>query len=115
MEAAHIVPVAHFTNKVNEWRTAYLPYCFDQSNGGYDIRNGLLLCPNHHKMFDQWKVTIVCHEDRYWDGAVDPVLNTVIRGYNELLFGNDPSWRPHAKFLEYHNTMYDFFDFIDCY
>lgn len=71
-----------------------------KDNGSDDPRNGLVLCRNHHRAFDQLLYTIDADTHEFiWlhsDGA------RTLQATKSKLVGN----KPHADVLKWHNTLF---------
>lgn len=64
-EAAHILPITFMRapGGMEVFQRDYLEHCLDRSEGINDIRNGLLLRNDLHRMFDNFLFTIILGED----------------------------------------------------
>lgn len=76
------------------------------SEGPSDVRNGLVLCSLHHKLFDYGAFTLLPDLKVFVSGAADGQgLQDTLRKYHDTylhVFPDDAQLRPASKFLSWH-------------
>ncbi len=75
----------------------------------WDLHNGIILCRNHHKMFDAGLLTFDDHWKIHFDGFYEQIIkNTIASDYINNFKGYDDD--KFFEFLDFHNKKVDFFD-----
>jgi len=97
LEAAHIIPYSKCNNEQK-----------------LDVRNGLLLCANHHKLFDNGYITI---NDRYKMMYIDPKMkkhkySAVDKNYSvdmhdqKIRLPKEPKHYPNKSYIKTHRNRF---------
>ena len=105
-EAAHIVPYSLSARFPEVWERHYQRYCLDPNDGIDDVRNGLLLSPTLHKLFDSYLFTIVFMNGVY-RVKKSGLFPTPDLEEKELQFNGDRTRWPAPELLAYHNDRFE--------
>ena len=89
-----------------------IPYSLSGSEQRLDVRNGLLLCSNHHKMFDRGIITINLDYTIHYHGEkkkghskYDKLLKKELHG-KRIAFPDNVRERPNKQYLSWHQNSF---------
>ncbi|KAI8901017.1 hypothetical protein BC833DRAFT_579565 [Globomyces pollinis-pini] len=111
--ACHIIPHSFASGEVGIWAQYYNPFCFDQNEGEYDVRNGILLSPSWYNLFRKYHFTIVYENEIY--KIKTGILSVDVENGKVLTFptgkdSNGNEWKdqwPAPEFFKWHNDKFD--------
>ena len=114
VEACHIIPY-HFTlENSGIWAQKYNQFCFNQDEGTYDVRNGILLSKYFHNRFDKYQFTIIFEENLYkikvGEIPMPGLENGKVLSFPTGKDSNGNEWKdqwPAPEFLKWHNDNFD--------
>lgn len=92
-EAAHIIPVSFYKQNDHLWAQNYERFCLVQEDGINDVRNGLLLSPTVHNLFDKYLFTIVAENGIYKIKKGNIIIPDFVE--KTITFGPNADMWPH--------------------